>query len=361
SRTIQKKYSGRIKEFILHTGQHYDENMSNVFFNELGIPRPDFTFSIKGKSIEEQLIEMENEITKVLLDLKPDCVIVYGDTNSTYAGAKAAFLNNIPLAHIEAGLRSWNNEMPEERNRVYADKVSSLMYTPTLAGLENLKNEGFKINNDPPYSIKNPKVYHCGDVMLDNSLHFSKLAEVNTNILRTHGLQNNQYILATVHRNTNTDNPDRLNAIFEAIFRICDDNTVILPLHPRTKKMLDVGLNEKNKLSLQSSTNLILCDPVSFLEMIALEKNCKLIITDSGGVQKEAFYFKKPCLVLREETEWVELIDCGAAILAGNSSVERIIKAYQRLIENPPKDFPDYYGNGNAAVFICDTLINNFS
>ena len=361
SRAIRNRYAGKVQEIILHTGQHYDENMSKVFFHELNIPEPDFVFSLKGKLPEEQLAEMESEIGNILSLVKPDAVVVYGDTNSTYAGAIAAHKNNVPLVHIEAGLRSWNNEMPEERNRVYADGVSTLLFTPTKAGYNNLINEGFPENNLPPYSSNNPKIYHCGDVMLDNSLYFSSIAEETTNILSRQRLVPGEFILATIHRNTNTDHEARLNAIVEVFIKISEIHHIILPIHPRTKKMMEQLLSDNNRQKLAAASGLKICEPVSFLEMIALEKNCRMVMTDSGGVQKEAFYFKKPCLVLRGETEWVELVQCGAAMLAGSSDSGKIFDAFLRLTQHSPTVYPDYYGDGKAAEFICEALIKNFS
>ena len=361
SRAIKNKFSDQIKEIILHTGQHYDENMSAIFFNELSIPSPDYIFSLTGKSPDDQMTEMCEGIADTLSRENPDVILVYGDTNSTYAGAKIASQYRIPLVHVEAGLRSWNHEMPEERNRVYADSVSTLLFSPTITGSKNLVNEGFPENNNPPYHSKNPKIFHCGDVMLDNSLHFSFLADLQTNILQKYQLTVEGFILATVHRNTNTDHPEKLNAIFRALLKIAKEWKVVLPIHPRTKKMMQQLLEEDVKADMERQQNLIIVPPVSFLEMISLEKNCKLVITDSGGVQKEAFYFKKPCLVLREETEWVELVECGAAILAGNSDPEKIFSSYCRFINNPPGDFPSYYGDGDAASFVCEAILSYLS
>ncbi|MFN5459981.1 MAG: non-hydrolyzing UDP-N-acetylglucosamine 2-epimerase [Bacteroidota bacterium] len=361
SRTIANHFSNNLVEVILHTGQHYDNNMSNVFFEELKIPIPNYTLSLKGTTPEEQMIEMEREINKVIHIETPDLVVVYGDTNSTYSGAKAAFESKIPLVHIEAGLRSWNNNMPEERNRVYADKVSTLLFTPTLAGYKNLINEGFQENNNPPYSVSNPKIYHCGDVMLDNSIFFSDLADKKSEVLKRFHLTPGKFILATVHRNTNTDHPEKLNAIINALIKIGQEQQVIFPVHPRTKKMMEQFLSIDSKKDLNNSKKIIVCEPVSFLDMISLEKNCDMIITDSGGVQKEAFYFKKPCVVLREETEWIELVECGAAILSGNSDSAKIFETFLRFKQNPPTIFPDFYGNGDAAKFVAKCILNNLS
>ncbi len=363
SRAIQKNFSTKMHELIIHTGQHYDENMSQIFFDELEIPRPDFMFEMKGKTPEEQITEMQLKIESIIAHQPPDAVLVYGDTNSTYAGALAAEKSKFPLIHIEAGLRSWNNDMPEERNRVYADRVSTLLFSPTITGYNNLIQEGFPTHNNPPYSITNQKIYHCGDVMFDNSMHFSKIADSKTNVLEKYHLENEKFILATIHRNTNTDNPNHLNAIFSAFLEIANNNSlkIILPLHPRTKKMSHELLKDDLNQKINSSPNLIITEPVSFLEMIALEKNCALVMTDSGGVQKEAFYFQKPCVVLRKETEWTELVNCGAATLSGAEDASRIIQATLNLLNHPPKKFPQFFGDGKAAEFICSEIISKIN
>lgn len=362
SRAIKNSFSDSLKEIILHTGQHYDANMSQVFFDELGIPRADYTFSLSGQSAEEQMAEMEKGIADVIKNEKPDVVLVYGDTNSTYAGAKAAAELNVPVLHVEAGLRSYNDKMPEERNRVYADSVSAMLFCPTRTGYDNLVKEGFSEKNNPPYSRKNPKIYHCGDVMFDNSMYFSSIAEKQTSVMDKHGLVKNRFILATIHRNTNTDDAGNLNRIFSALNTISAKHNlqVLLPLHPRTKKMTSQLLGEELKKQIEMNKNFVITDPVSFLEMIALEKNCMMVMTDSGGVQKEAFYFSKPCIVLRTETEWVELTECGAAIVTGTHDESKIIAAFEHFAGHPPKEFPAYYGDAKAAEFICSEIIRNF-
>ncbi len=362
SRAIKKNFSDKLEEIILHTGQHYDANMSQVFFDELGIPRPDHTFSLTGKTPEEQMKEMEEGISKIIKENNPTAVLVYGDTNSTYSGAKAAADLDVPVLHVEAGLRSYNDQMPEERNRVYADSVSTMLFCPTKTGYDNLVKQGFPENNLPPYNSRNPKIYHCGDVMYDNSMYFSEIAEKKTDILTRHSLEKNKFILATIHRNTNTDDEGNLNRIFSALNNLSNryNIKILLPLHPRTKKMTAQLLKKDLKKAIEDNKNFVICDPVSFLEMIMLEKNCSIVMTDSGGVQKEAFYFKKPCIVLRTETEWVELVECGAAIVAGTSDEAKIISAFEKLYNDPPKKFPPYYGDAHAAEFICNEIIKNF-
>ena len=268
-------------------------------------------------------------IEEILLIEKPNCVVVYGDTNSTLAGALAASKINIPVIHIEAGLRSYNKSMPEEINRIMCDHVSTLLFSPTKTGFNNLVKEGFKENSEPPYSINNPKIIHCGDVMFDNSLYFSSIAEETTAILKENNLEEEKYILATIHRDNNTDNAVRLNSLFNAINKIAKENKikVVIPIHPRTAKLLPKNLNSSLYSEIKISEYIKIIDPVSFLEMIALEKNAQLIMTDSGGVQKEAFFFKKPCIILRQETEWIELAECGSAITA-DAIEQNIIDAY---------------------------------
>jgi UDP-GlcNAc3NAcA epimerase len=299
-------------------------------------------------------------IEEILLKEKPDYIVLYGDTNSTLAGAIAASKIQIPVVHIEAGLRSFNKSMPEEINRIMCDHVSTLLFSPTKAGYENLLKEGFKENNKAPFTFDNPKVYHSGDVMYDNSLYFSEIAEQKSDILKSNGLEKGKFILATIHRNNNTDEKDRLNSLFKAISMIAEENKtdVILPLHPRTSKLLSSNLSPEIYSNVKTSKYIKIIPPVSFLEMIALEKNAKLVITDSGGVQKEAFFFKKPCIILRSETEWIELVNCGSAIIT-DADEDKIVKAYTFFTENNKLQFPDLFGDGKAAEFICSQMIEN--
>ncbi len=359
SRAIKNNYSSKIKEVIVHTGQHYDENMSQVFFNELDIPHPDYNLNTGSGTHGSQTAAMIIGIEEILLKEKPDCIVLYGDTNSTLAGAIASSKILVPIVHIEAGLRSFNKAMPEEINRIMCDHVSTLLFSPTKTGYDNLLNEGFKENNEAPYTINNPKIFHCGDVMYDNSLYFSKIAEQKTNIISTNNLEGKPFILATIHRNNNTDEPVRLQALFSAIHKISIQNKVqvVIPLHPRTAKLLSQNLSSELYAAVQTSPFIKLLPPVSFLEMIALEKNASMVMTDSGGVQKEAFFFKKPCIILRSETEWVELVDCGSAKII-DANEEKIIEAYTDFSNLKTFDFPDLFGNGKAAEFICKSILN---
>lgn len=357
SRAIKKGFADKIKEVIVHTGQHYDESMSQVFFDELGIPQPDYNLNSGSGSHGRQTALMIEGIEEVLLKEKPACIVLYGDTNSTLAGAVAASKLHVPVVHIEAGLRSFNKAMPEEINRIMCDHVSTLLFSPTKSGVDNLAREGFQTGNEPPYSIDNPKIYHCGDVMYDNSLYFSELAD-RKETLSKYKLERNSFILTTIHRNGNTDNAERMRAIFSALVRIASSETIVLPLHPRTGKLLEKQLGPELYGKVSANRNMLLIPPVSFLEMIALEKNTKMIITDSGGVQKEAFFFRKPCIILRPETEWIELVKIGAAIIA-DASEQDIFNAYQEFSKKSSIVYEPLYGDGKAAEFICGEILKN--
>ena len=357
SRAIRNHYADQIQEVIVHTGQHYDDNMSQVFFDELQIPRPDYNLHVGSASHGVQTARMTEGIEAILIKERPDFIILYGDTNSTLAGAVAAAKIHVPIVHIEAGLRSFNKAMPEEINRIVCDHCSTLLFSPTLAGVENLKREGFPVDNDGPYTIDNPKVYHCGDIMYDNSLHFAAIAEEKTDINQRLELTAKPFILATIHRDTNTDHPERLSAIFRSILKLSEECQVVLPLHPRTAKLIKTNLDEDLQNQIFSCQNIKLIPPVSFLEMVALERHALLVMTDSGGVQKEAYFFKKPCVILRPETEWVEIVATGNAVLT-DADEGRIIKAWQQFKDNPPTVFPEIFGDGHAAEFMLDKIIS---
>ena len=358
SRAIRTHFSDRISEIIVHTGQHYDENMSQVFFSEMEIPAPHYNLNVGSASHGRQTAAMITGIEEILLKERPDVLVLYGDTNSTLAGAVAASKLHVPVAHIEAGLRSFNKRMPEEINRILCDHVSALLFTPTKAGYENLMREGLVREHAGPASADHPKAYHCGDVMYDNSLHFAALAEKKSDLLQRLQLKPDEFFLATVHRDGNTDDPARLSAIFTAFGKLARKHhlPLVLPLHPRTSKQLE----KDPKLSAQVRANELLriIPPASFFEMILLERNARLVFTDSGGVQKEAFFFRRPCVILRPETEWVELVDCGAALLADADSV-RIEAAADELLARAP-EFPQLFGDGHAAEFICREMLKHF-
>lgn len=360
SRAIKNHFANQLQEVIVHTGQHYDHNMSEVFFEELSIPKPDYNLSVGSGSHGVQTAKMIEGIEEILVKEKPQALIVYGDTNSTLAGAIAASKINVPIVHIEAGLRSFNKTMPEEINRIMCDHVSTLLFSPTSTGLDNLVNEGFKQNNESPYSFDNPKIYHCGDVMYDNSLHFSLLSDEKSVVLSELGIKPNEFVLCTIHRNHNTDDPERLTNIFDSLNEIANEHqlSIILPIHPRTKKLLEQNVEKSVYQKIIENNKIVITEPVSFLDMIALEKNAKLIVTDSGGVQKEAYFFKKPCVILRPETEWVELVKVGAAVIANNDK-NTIIEASRNFLNKSNQlNFPEVFGDGKASEFICQEIVN---
>jgi UDP-GlcNAc3NAcA epimerase len=359
SRAIKNNYTNQIEEIIVHTGQHYDENMSNVFFSQLQIPRPKHNLQVGSGAHGAQTAKMIEGIETILVDEKADGIILYGDTNSTLAGAVAAAKIDIPVIHIEAGLRSYNKAMPEEINRIMCDHVSTLLFSPTKSGIHNLEKEGFKANGLSPYSKDHPGVFHCGDVMYDNSLFFSALADKDSHILDTLNLKSTPFILCTIHRNANTDDSGNLNAIFKALLDIGEKHQlkIVLPIHPRTNKMMETLLHADIKTKM-ANTDYLQIAPTSFLDMIALEKHCQLVITDSGGVQKEAFFFNKYSVILRPETEWIELVEAGAAILA-DADYNRIILATESLLNQNSFIFDNYYGDGKASEFICDTIVKH--
>ncbi len=324
-----------IEEIIVHTGQHFDSNMSDIFFKELHIPKPDYNLDINGLSHGAMTGQMLEKIEEVLQKEKPDWTLVYGDTNSTIAGALAASKLHIKTAHVEAGLRSFNMKMPEEINRILTDRISNLLFCPTDQAVENLKNEGFE-------NFDFAKVIKSGDVMQDAAMFYENLAK------EPGGIKNKKdFILSTIHRAENTDDPKRITEIFKTLNEIAKETPIILPLHPRTKKIL------KN-LNIDTS-NIEIIDPVGYLQMVWLLKNASLVMTDSGGLQKEAFFFKKPCITLRDETEWVELVENGFNKIVGANG-EKIKEAYKEM-KNKKLDFSkDLYGGGEASKKIVKEL-----
>ncbi len=359
SRAIRNHFFGSIRETILHTGQHYDENMSAVFFDELNIPRPDINLEVGSGSHGVQTARMTEGIEKALIELQPDMLVLYGDTNSTLAGAIAAAKLNIRIVHIEAGLRSFNKTMPEEINRIVCDHCSTFLFSPTRTGYENLIREGFTEGNVAPYNADNPAIFHCGDVMYDNSLHFAAIAEAKSatpaGLAR---LKDNPFILCTIHRNNNTDDSHRLNQIFKSLLEIAiiGRHAIYLPMHPRTRHVLEKNLEPLLYRAVLENDKFIIAPPASFLEMTWLESRADMVITDSGGVQKEAYFFGKPSIILRDETEWKEIVAVGAARLSGADN-EAILLAYNSFIEKRPNDFPEIFGDGKAAAFICSTML----
>lgn len=329
-----------LKEIIVHTGQHFDENMSDIFFNQLNIPRPNYQLDINGGTHGDMTGRMLIEIEKVLLKEKPDCVMVYGDTNSTLAGALAAVKLHIPVAHVEAGLRSFNMQMPEEVNRIFTDRVSSFLFCPTETSIKNLADEAFPFvtTNGTKQFIEN-----VGDVMQDSAALFATKATKPQNLKMDSG-----FILATIHRAENTDDTERLTNILNALVTLSETTPVVLPLHPRTRKII-ANLNLSTK-------GLTIIDPVGYLEMIWLLQNTDLVLTDSGGVQKEAYFFGKPCVTMRDQTEWVELIEVGANTLVG-ADTEKIIAVVKQNIGRKIIDEKQLYGGGVAAKRIAEILM----
>jgi len=351
SRLIRDEYSDRFNEILVHTGQHYDQNMSDIFFTEMDIPRPDINLET-GSGLHGQMTgRMLEKIEEVLVDNKPDLVLVYGDTNSTLAGALAAVKLHIPVAHVEAGLRSFNMKMPEEINRILTDRVSTWLFCPTDTAVTNLKNEGIFNNNSSsvPAAVDKPSVIKTGDIMLDASLYYrKKLDSVKPGV----NIPDREFILCTLHRAENTDDPVRLKSIIEALKEIAKDFHVVLPLHPRTKKNINDLIPG---FYFQLPDHLRIIEPVGYFDMLRLENACKMILTDSGGVQKEAYFFKKPCITMRDQTEWVETVESGWNLLAG-ADKEKIVDAVSFF--SPPVELPELYGNGSAGREIICVLKN---
>jgi UDP-GlcNAc3NAcA epimerase len=360
SRAISTQFSDQLEEILVHTGQHYDPNMSAVFFDELGIPKPHYNLAVGSGSHGHMTAAMLSGLETILEKEKPTAVVIYGDTNSTIAAALAAAKIHIPVVHIEAGLRSFHKAMPEEINRIAADHMSTLLFVPTQAGIANLSKEGFDLSHKTKATIDAPNVYHCGDVMYDNSLYFAQLSDHKSRIIDTLDLNNNPFTLCTIHRDSNTDNPAALEAIFTALIQLVETTNmrVILPLHPRTRGKINTLLSQAFQEKISKETRIQLIDPAGFLDMIALEKNARLIVTDSGGVQKEAYFFAKPCVILREQTEWVEVVEAGAAILTG-AHTEKIVSAAQQLLALDIQTDPAIFGDGQAANFICEKLCSD--
>ncbi|MBK7713782.1 MAG: UDP-N-acetylglucosamine 2-epimerase (non-hydrolyzing) [Bacteroidales bacterium] len=359
SRAIRTSFTEDITEILVHTGQHYDKELSDVFFDELEIPKPDFNLGVGSAGHGKQTAMMITGIEEVLISEKPDCVVVYGDTNSTLAGSLAASKLHFPVIHIEAGLRSFNKTMPEELNRIISDHSSTLLFAPTNSAFKNLVHEGFRPENSPPYSIDNPKIYLTGDIMYDNSLFFAELAEKKKNkFLDRLSVDRNNFVLATIHRDINTDDITRLQNILVTLKNLSEscNITLVMPLHPRTIISLKTKLNSLYN-ELCDSRLIKIIPPVSYLEMILLEKNCKMIVTDSGGVQKESHFFRKPSIVLRKETEWIELVNNRTSVLV-DADPDLLRDEFLRLMDSHSElEYPGFYGDGKAAEFILKEIL----
>ncbi len=334
--SVKAQQTKNIEEIIVHTGQHYDENMSAIFFEEMGIPKPHYHLQVGSGSHGAQTGKMLIEIEEVMLKEKPDAVLVYGDTNSTLAGALAAAKLHIPIAHVEAGLRSFDKKMPEEINRILTDQVSTWLFTPSQNAVQLLNKEGITHG-----------VYEVGDIMYDAVLEFSEKAKSKSTILNQLKIRPKEYALATIHRQENTDNESNLRNILEAFKQI--EDKIILPIHPRTN-------NKIAQSQIQIPQNVIVVEPLGYLDMMQLLANTKVALTDSGGLQKEAYYLHVPCITLRDTSEWVETIEAGWNELVG-TNLEKIVNAYKNIEKISQKEHINLYGDGNTAQRIINILL----
>ena len=332
--------SGRLREVVVHTGQHFDANMSDVFFSELGMRKPDHFLDIHGGTHGEMTGRMLIEVERVLLAERPDAVLVYGDTNSTLAGALAAVKLHVPVAHVEAGLRSFNMRMPEEVNRILTDRVSRWLFTPTDAAAAHLQQEG----------VSPEKIIPVGDVMLDVAMHHGARVQAQGGVMARERLDAGRFVLATVHRAENTDHPQRLAVIVDALTRVAEQVPVIWPLHPRTRAVLQAMPQWASV-----SQRVRLVEPLGYLDMVQLEKHAALVVTDSGGVQKEAFFHGVPCVTLRDETEWVELVDAGWNLLLPPGAGDEMAAAIMSRIGTVGLPVAPY-GRGDASARIVEVL-----
>lgn len=330
----------QLQEVIVHTGQHFDANMSDIFFEEMEIPKPHYNLNINGLSHGAMTGQMLEKLEEVMITEKPDVVLVYGDTNSTIAGALAAKKLHIKVAHVEAGLRSFNMQMPEEINRILTDRISDWLFCPTDAAISNLNKEG--------YQNINCTIVKTGDVMEDAALFYAQKAAEKSTIINQLNLAVKSFVLATIHRAENTDNYNNLKGIIDALNKLNESVSVVVPLHPRTKKLIEQH---------QLKPTFTIVDPLGYFDMISLLQNCALVITDSGGLQKEAFFFGKFCVTTREQTEWVELVEHGYNTIAGTDTTKIIQLAEIALKSSFPEKI-NLYGNGKACENICKALLN---
>ena len=340
----------KIQEVIIHTGQHYDDNMSDVFFKEMSMPSPDYNLGICNSSHGAMTGQMLEQIESAIFKEKPNVVMVYGDTNSTLEGALASAKLQIPVVHVEAGLRSFNMNMPEEINRILTDRISNFLFCPTDTAVKNLSNEG--IVNNPQKPSKTPIILNVGDVMYDAVLFYKQISKPTEAVSQLIDDLEKKYYLATVHRAENTDDPERLSNIAEAFNNISETTTIVFPMHPRTRKeIIKYGLNlDKVRI----------IDPVGYFDMLTLLENCKAVFTDSGGLQKEAYFFHKPCITLRDETEWIELVEYGFNRLVG-AKRDKIIGT-EKSIDTKKNDYSiDLYGKGDAGNKIVQAMLDYLS
>lgn len=352
SRTIADQYEGQIDEIIVHTGQHFDANMSQLFFDQMRIPEPSYKLGISGSTHGAMTGEMLAEIETVALQEEPDGVLVYGDTNSTLAGALAASKLQIPVAHVEAGLRSFEMSMPEEVNRIITDQVSSLLFCPTKAATENLKKEGFESAYFQKRSGRQ-EIVLAGDVMYDACLYYKGIAKPSDQVQRIVKTNANNFILATIHRAENTDSKDSLDSLIQSLEGVSKEIPVVLPLHPRTKKAL-------KQFGMECRLGYVI-EPLGYFDILFLLEHCKLVVTDSGGLQKEAFFFGKPCLTVREQTEWIELVDLGVNFLVGTCK-NRFTESFEKAAHIDKEAFGQRpYGDGKASHVIVKQIIQKLA
>lgn len=358
SNTIRERFADRIQEVIVHSGQHYDYNMSEVFFTQLNVPKPDYFLNVGSNSHAIQTAEMLIAIEAVLLEIKPHMVLLYGDTNTTLAGALTASKLNIPVVHIEAGLRSYNKREPEEQNRILTDHLSTYLFCPTEQAIQNLKNENFITESTDIPSINNPQVLNVGDVMYDLFLNFrSKLKEHPKKVY----FQKEPFILVTIHRAGNVQNKKNLEGILNSIVRLANDgHNILIPLHPGTLKMINEKVENDLRALLLKHSKIIVCDPLSYLDLIQTLEMANLVMTDSGGLQKEAYFSRKPCIVLRNETEWTELIENKFAVIGGNEEY-KILDAFEKSTSISIPNTSNLYGSGDTCEKICNTLLKHLS
>lgn len=361
SRAISKYFTNKIEEVIVHTGQHYDPEMSNVFFDELNIPKEKYNLHIGSSNHANQTAKIMIALDDVVEKEMPDAILLYGDTNSTLSACLVGVKRHIPVIHVEAGVRSYNKKFPEEVNRLICDHVSSLLFVPSDDGMRSLTQEGFdtaETKIDTTSLLNHPNVYRCGDIMYDNTIYFEDKADGYFNeLIHKHSLPRENYFLVTAHRPSNVDDHENFKSILSFFHYAVETlgKEIVFPIHPRTRKLID----QNAELSEMINRPGIHCiPPASFIEMIGLEKYADLVITDSGGVQKEAFFMKKPCLIMLEETPWVELVDSGNAKLVG-SNYDLLCDGAKYYLENPPQTFESIYGDGKSASFICEKIIEN--
>jgi len=363
SRAISSKFSHEINEIIVHTGQHYDENMSDVFFNELKIPKEKYNLNVGSTNHAQQTAQIMMALDKVVESEKPDAIILYGDTNSTLAACLVGIKRFIPVIHIEAGVRSYNKTFPEEVNRLICDHTSSILFVPSVDGMTCLSREGFE--TDPEVQgdgllVNAPKVFRCGDIMYDNTLYFKNKADLYFQKLCSKlSLPGKDFFLVTAHRPSNVDTVNDFKEIVRFFHYSIDElhKEIVFPIHPRTQNLID---HNPELSELMSKKGIHCTPPVSFIEMIALEKYSDMVITDSGGVQKEAFFMGKPCLIMLNETPWVELVESKNAKLVGNN-YNLLCQGAKEFLENKPVDFPNLYGDGKSAEFICEKIIQTLN